>query len=118
MDPNDIQNPKCNFCYLDGTPMEERPVQTAIHLFGECDAFVENRVKYFGDPFPELPLKLPTNKILAFVRASKLEVLPMMTLEREAKLEAEAAERRRRANERKRQKSRSQSRAKKSQKTQ
>ena len=80
---------------MEGVALEDRPVQTAMHIFGECDAFVQDRVRYFGDPFPPVPFKIPTKKILAFISGTNLEVLPMLSLEREAEIQERIAEKNR-----------------------
>ena len=91
---DEVQSAKCDFCYIEGQEEEFRPVQTTIHLFSDCEKFANARLRNFGEPFMEPPFDLTKNQILKFIWDIQLDVLPMMDIEKEQRLNQLLLERR------------------------
>ena len=92
---HEIQSTKCDFCYIEGQEEENRPVQTTIHVFGDCEKFAAARLRHFGEPSLEIPFDLNKKQILQFIWDIKLEVLPMLEIEKEQQMLQLLMERRR-----------------------
>ena len=91
---SDVQHPYCDFCTEEPyEPDMDKPKQTAIHIFSECDRFANLRQEVFGDPFAATPLTYKNNNILHFLREADIEVLPMLGMEQEYDLEVEREKR-------------------------
>ena len=94
IEEHEIQSAKCDLCFVEGQEEEDRPVQTSMHIFGECEKFADLRLAHFGDPFPEIPFDFTPKQILNFIWAAGLEILPMVKLEEEEEMIRKIAEKR------------------------
>ena len=83
---DEVQSAKCDFCHIRGQRESDRPVQTSIHIFGECEAFATTRHSVLEDAFPDLPFNFSKHQITQFLWATRLEILPMLQIEREEQL--------------------------------
>ena len=95
IEESEIQSAKCDLCYVEGQDEEDRPVQTSMHIFGDCERFADVRMQCFGDPFPDIPFEITKKQVLNFLWQTKLEILPMLKIEKEQELLQKIAERKR-----------------------